>query len=220
MTVTDTNPAPDSPADSAAATCCAHPSSGTPRRSLLYQGLTALISTVIVAIPASLGGLFFLDPILRRPKSGSGGQAGGAARKDENGFIRLDVTREAVPADGTPVSVTVYDDIEDAWNRFPNVPVGSIWLRKVGDGPILAFNSICPHLGCSVNYRRAENDFFCPCHTSAFALDGKKSNEVPPRDMDALDVAMRTGGKDDPAGSEIWVKFQNFRRATSERIPI
>jgi menaquinol-cytochrome c reductase iron-sulfur subunit len=71
-----------------------------------------------------------------------------------------------------------------------------------------------------VNYRRAENDFFCPCHTSAFALDGKKSNEVPPRDMDALEVAMRTGGKDDPAGSEIWVKFQNFRRATSERIPI
>lgn len=181
MTVSDSNPAPDSPSGPTAATCCAHPSPGTPRRSLLYQGLTALISTVIVAIPASLGGLFFLDPILRRPKSGSGGQAGGAARKDENGFIRLDVTREAVPADGTPVSVTVYDDIEDAWNRFPNVPVGSIWLRKVGDGPILAFNSICPHLGCSVNYRRAENDFFCPCHTSAFALDGKKSNEVPPR---------------------------------------
>lgn len=221
MTVTDSNhPAPDSPADSMAADCCHNPGSCTPRRSLLYQGLTALISTIIVAIPASLGGLFFLDPILRRQKASGGSQPGTAARKDENGFIRLDVTREAVPQDGTPVSVTVFDDIEDAWNRFPNVPVGSIWLRKVGDGPILAFNSICPHLGCSVNYRRAENDFFCPCHTSAFALDGKKSNEVPPRDMDALEVAMRTGGKDDPAGSEIWVKFQNFRRATSERIPI
>jgi menaquinol-cytochrome c reductase iron-sulfur subunit len=221
MTVTDSNqPAPDSPADSSATTCCHGPASCTPRRSLLYQGVTALISTIIVAIPASLGGLFFLDPILRRQKSSGGSQPGAAARKDENGYIRLDVTREAVPQDGTPVSVTVFDDIEDAWNRFPNVPVGSIWLRKVGDGPILAFNSICPHLGCSVNYRRAENDFFCPCHTSAFALDGKKSNEVPPRDMDALEVAMRTGGKDDPAGSEIWVKFQNFRRATSERIPI
>ncbi|MFM7057899.1 MAG: ubiquinol-cytochrome c reductase iron-sulfur subunit [Planctomycetota bacterium] len=220
MTVTDSSPAPASPADSQAASCCRHPVSGTPRRSLLYQGLTAFISTVIVAIPAGLGGLFFLDPILRRPKSDGGGRAQGAGRKDENGFIRLDVTREAVPADGTPVSVTVYDDIEDAWNRFPNVPVGSIWLRKVGDGPIIAFNSICPHLGCSVNYRRAENDFFCPCHTSAFALDGKKSNEVPPRDMDALEVAMRTGGQDDPAGSEIWVKFQNFRRATAEQIPI
>jgi nitrite reductase/ring-hydroxylating ferredoxin subunit len=220
MTVTDSTPAPDSPADSPTPGCCQHPAPCTPRRSLLYQGLTAFISTVIVAIPASLGGLFFLDPILRRQKSGGGSKAGLAGRKDENGFIRLDVTREAVPSDGTPVSVTVYDDIEDAWNRFPNVPVGSIWLRKVGDGPILAFNSICPHLGCSVNYRRAENDFFCPCHTSAFTLDGQKSNEVPPRDMDALDVAMRTGGQDDPSGSEIWVKFQNFRRATADRIPI
>jgi menaquinol-cytochrome c reductase iron-sulfur subunit len=220
MTVTDSNPAPGNSADTTAAGCCHAAPSATPRRSLLYQGLTAFISTIIVAIPASLGGLFFLDPILRRQKSAGAGKAGPAARKDENGFIRLDVTREAVPGDGTPVSVTVFDDIEDAWNRFPNVPVGSIWLRKVGDGPILAFNSICPHLGCSVNYRRAENDFFCPCHTSAFALDGKKSNEVPPRDMDALEVAMRTAGKDDPAGSEIWVKFQNFRRATPERIPI
>lgn len=191
----------------------------TPRRGLLIQGLTALISTAIMAIPATLGGLFFLDPILRR-KQAAGGTGGGSARKDEQGFLRLDVNREAIPADGTPVSVTVFDDIEDAWNRFRNVPVGSIWLRKVGDGPILAFSSVCPHLGCSVNYRRAENDFFCPCHTSAFGLDGRKSNEVPPRDMDGLEVSMRTEGREDVAGSEIWVKFQNFRRATAEKIPV
>jgi menaquinol-cytochrome c reductase iron-sulfur subunit len=194
----------------------------TPRRGLLIQGLTALISTALMAIPATLGGLFFLDPILRKKQAaGAAGAAGGAgARKDEQGFLRLDVNREAIPADGTPVSVTVYDDIEDAWNRFRNVPVGSIWLRKVGDGPILAFSSVCPHLGCSVNFRRAENDFFCPCHTSAFGLDGRKSNEVPPRDMDALEVSMRTAGQADAAGTEIWVKFQNFRRATAEKIPV
>ena len=193
----------------------------TPRRSLLVHALTAFLSFIIVAIPSTLGGLFFLDPILRKRKAATGnGSAAGVSRKDEQGFIRLDVTRDVIPGDGTPVSVTVFDDIEDAWNRFRNVPVGSIWLRKVGDGPILAFNSVCPHLGCSVNYRRAENDFFCPCHTSAFSLDGTKSNEVPPRDMDALEVAMRTSGKDDAAGNEIWVKFLNFRRATAEKTAI
>jgi menaquinol-cytochrome c reductase iron-sulfur subunit len=193
----------------------------TPRRSLLVHALTAFLSFIIVAIPSTLGGLFFLDPILRKKKAVKGnGSAADVARKDEQGYIRLDVTRDVIPADGTPVSVTVFDDIEDAWNRFRNVPVGSIWLRKVGDGPILAFNSVCPHLGCSVNYRRAENDFFCPCHTSAFSLDGTKSNEVPPRDMDALEVAMRTSGKDDAAGNEIWVKFLNFRRATAEKTAI
>ena len=193
----------------------------TPRRSLLIQFVTAAISVVIVAIPATLGGLFFLDPILRKRKAAAGdGSADGLQRKDALGFIRLDITREAVPADGTPVAVTVLDDIIDAWNRFKNVPAGSIWVRKVGDGPILAFNSICPHLGCSVDYRGAEHDFFCPCHTSSFTLDGKKSNDIPPRDMDALQVSMRTNGVEDKDGNEIWVLYQKFRGATAEKIVV
>ncbi len=191
----------------------------TPRRSLLIQFITAAISVVIVAVPATLGGLFFLDPIIRKRKATKGdAKVGELHRKDDAGFIRLDITRDAVPADGTPVAITVLDDIVDAWNRFKHVPAGSIWLRKVGDGPILAFNSICPHLGCSVDYRGAEHDFFCPCHTSSFTLDGKKSNDIPPRDMDGLQVSMRTNGVEDSAGNEIWVLYQKFRGATSEKI--
>ena len=198
------------------------PAAETPRRSMLVHGITAILSFVIVAVPSTLGGLFFLDPILRKKKATSGGGAtdGEIAKKDEGGFIRLDVTKDSIPQDGTPLAVTVKDDIIDAWNKFRDVPVGSIWLRKVGDGPILAFNSVCPHLGCSVDYHRADNHFFCPCHTSAFDMDGKKKNEIPPRDMDVLEVAMRTNGQDDANGVEIWVKFQNFQRATSEKIAI
>lgn len=192
-----------------------------PRRGVMLQALTGFLSFLLMAIPGTLGGLFFLDPILRRKKSATPGQAGAPqARKDEEGFIRLDVTRDAVPEDGTPVSVTVFDDIDDAWNRFSNVPVGSIWLRRDEQGVVSAFNSICPHLGCSVNYRRAENDFFCPCHTSAFGLDGEKTNQIPPRSMDSLDVSMRTDGQSDETGSEIWVRFCNFRRATADKIEI
>lgn len=198
------------------------PATETPRRSMLVHGITAIISFLIVAVPSTLGGLFFLDPILRKKKSssGSGATDGEIAKKDDAGFILLDVTKDSIPQDGTPLAVTVKDDITDAWNKFRDVPVGSIWLRKVGDGPILAFNSVCPHLGCSVDYVRADNHFFCPCHTSAFELDGKKKNEIPPRDMDGLEVSMRTNGRDDANGVEIWVKFQNFQRATSEKIAI
>ena len=120
------------------------PTTETPRRSMLVHFFTAVISFVIVAVPSTLGGLFFLDPILRKRKAVSGDATSGAvAKKDEDGFIRLDVTKDALPQDGTPLSVTVKDDLIDAWNLFPDVPVGSIWLRKVGDGPILAFNSVC-----------------------------------------------------------------------------
>lgn len=193
----------------------------THRRGVLIQLFTAAVSFILVAIPSILGGLFFLDPILRKRKAAAGGvDDGEIPRKDDAGFIRLDVTKDAVPQDGTPLAVTVRDDIIDAWNLFKDVPVGSIWLRKLGDGPVTAFTSVCPHLGCSVNFRRAENDFFCPCHTSVFALDGKKTNKVPPRDMDTLEVVMRTSGQDDANGAEIWVRYQNFRRATSEKIVI
>ncbi len=198
------------------------PAAETPRRSMLVHGITAILSFLIVAVPSTLGGLFFLDPILRKKKatSGDGARDGEIAKKDEAGFIRLDVTKDSVPQDGTPLAVTVKDDIIDAWNMFRDVPVGSIWLRKVGDGPILAFNSVCPHLGCSVDYVPADNHFFCPCHTSAFNLDGKKKNEIPPRDMDVLEVAMRTNGQDDANGVEIWVKFQNFRKTITDKIAI
>lgn len=190
-------------------------------RGRFLQLLTAFLSFLIVAIPSTIGGLFFLDPLMRK-KAGRAGQgaAAGLQKKDERGFIRLDVTADVIPEDGTPVSVTVRDDHEDAWNRFTDVPVGSIWLRRNPDGGIVAFNSVCPHLGCSVNYRRSENDFFCPCHTSAFALDGTKTNEIPPRNMDGLAVALRSEGLDDPRGTEIWVRYQNFRRATPEQIPL
>ena len=198
------------------------PATETPRRSMLVHGITAILSFLIVTVPSTLGGLFFLDPILRKKTATSGGgvKDGELAKKDDAGFIRLEVTKDSVPQDGTPLAVTIKDDLIDAWNLFRDVPVGSIWLRKVGDGAILAFNSVCPHLGCSVDYIRADNHFFCPCHTSAFDLDGKKTNEIPPRDMDVLEVSMRTNGQDDANGLEIWVKFQNFQRATSEKIAI
>ena len=194
----------------------------TTRRSVVLQFVTAVLSFLLIALPSTIAGLFFLDPLLRR-RSGSVAENSGegiTGKKDDQGFIRLEVTSKVIPEDGVPVAVTVRDDLIDAWNRFADVPVGSIWLRRNPDGSIVAFNSICPHLGCSVNYRRGENDFFCPCHTSAFALDGRKTNDIPPRNMDSLIVSIRTNGQDDPAGEEIWVKYQNFRRGTKEKLPL
>ncbi len=190
------------------------------RRSAVVHLLTAAVSFVIVGIPSAIAGLFFLDPLLRkRGVRAAGGTATAAARKDEAGFIRLSVSGAVLPHDGTPVLVTVQDDIEDAWNYFRDVPVGSVWLRKSADGRITALHSVCPHLGCSVNYRQSAGDFYCPCHTSAFALDGQKTNQIPPRNMDSLEVSIRTDGREDPAGAEIWVKFQNFRKGVSEKTP-
>lgn len=199
---------PDAPNPSADA-----PKAG--RRNVLVEMVTGFLSVLLVAVPSTIGGVFFFDPLFRRKKADSGGDG-----ESLDGFLKLPVTADSVPADGTPVAVSIRTDQDDAWHRFKNVPVGSVWLRKNPDGEILVFNSVCPHLGCSVDYRRSENDFFCPCHTSRFTLDGEKTNDIPPRDMDSLEIAMATDGKPAEDGNELWVKFQNFRRATPEKTPI
>lgn len=185
------------------------------RRSAV-QVLTGVLGVLLNVIPVTLGGLFFLDPLVRG-RRGSGGQGSGS---DNEGFVPLNIDTTAVPADGTPVAATVIADQTDAWNMYKDVPIGSIWLRRRADGTIAAFNSTCPHLGCSVDYRAGNNDFYCPCHTSAFDLDGAPQNEIPPRAMDDLEIFTATDGQRDESGTEIWVKYQEFRGGTDEKIVV
>ena len=134
-------------------------------------------------------------------------------QKDEEGYINLKISIASLPEDGSPQSVKVYDDKIDAWNKFKNVEVGTVWLRHdPSTDEVIAFNTICPHLGCAIDYRQANADFYCPCHTSTFDISGKRLNKIPPRDMDPLDVKI----KDD----QIWLKYENFRAGTEERTPV
>ncbi len=178
-----------------------------PRRGFLYKFFAGALSVVAGVIPGAAGLAFFMDPLLRKPKTGGGGSGG--VVKDAEGYIKMSIPLDALPNDGAPQKFAVFDDIINAWNKQPNQPIGSVWLRKINN-QVIAFNVTCPHLGCAVEHRSAQGDFYCPCHTSAFALDGKKLNQIPPRDMDSLDVKV--------SGNDIWIKFQNFRGATSEKV--
>ncbi len=119
---------------------------------------------------------------------------------------------------GVPRSFAIIEDRQDAWVRYPREPVGSVWLIRQPEGSppaVIAMSSECPHLGCAINLTADGKDFLCPCHTSAFDLDGKPRNSVPPRPMDRLEVELGPG--DDP---EVSVKFQRFRTQSEERIPL
>ena len=119
---------------------------------------------------------------------------------------------------GVPRSFAIIEERRDAWVKYPREPVGSVWLIRQADGAsprVIALTSECPHLGCAVNLNADGKSFLCPCHTSAFDLDGKPKNQVPPRAMDHLQVELTQG--DDP---EVRVKFQRFRTQSEEQIPL
>jgi menaquinol-cytochrome c reductase iron-sulfur subunit len=204
----DSGPSSKPPSNADARTLAdAHPASG-PRRGFLAKALAFLTGGVLVTLPTAAGLAFFLDPLLR--KRGSAG--GGDGRRDADGFLPV-TNLAAIPVDGKPQVFTVYDDTVDAWNKFADQPVGRVFLRKLPDGSVTAFNMRCPHLGCAVDYRPAQNDYLCPCHMSAFDLGGHKKNEIPPRNLDALEVKIKDK-------SEVWVRYETFKAGTPDRIVV
>lgn len=175
---------------------------GEPRRGFITHIFAAGIGLLVGTVPALAGLAFFLDPIVRKKKGGSG-----------DGFLKMPVALEALEINGEPQLVKIIMDKVDAWNTYLNQPVGAVYLRRTDKDKVVAFNSRCPHLGCAVDYKPSDKIYFCPCHTSTFGMDGQKQNEIPPRDLDMLDVQIRNG-------TEVWLKFQNFRATTPEKIPV
>ena len=169
----------------------------TGRRNLVVAGFATLIGGIISLFPFGAGLLVFLDPILKTKPKAAGKTAG---------TLRRISTKDAVPADGTPVQVPVIADQKDAWSLEANQPIGAVYLRNVG-GKIECFNAICPHAGCFVAYSADRKCFQCPCHTSAFELDGSRKHPSPsPRDMDGLVVDAEKLA----ATGEVWVDFVNY----------
>ena len=59
----------------------------------------------------------------------------------------------------TAKQYSVIADKEDAWNKFKGISIGAVYLRKV-DGKVKALHTVCPHLGCFIDYRAGKNDFY------------------------------------------------------------
>ena len=119
---------------------------------------------------------------------------------------------DAVPSDGTPINVpVVIESPRDAWTRMPPTTVGAVFLRK-GDDGIVAFSTVCPHLGCGIDYSGDKGTFACPCHESSFDIDGRISAGPSPRGMDALETRVQNG--------QVEVKFEKFKLGTAEKVTV
>jgi menaquinol-cytochrome c reductase iron-sulfur subunit len=109
---------------------------------------------------------------------------------------------------GPPVKVDVFADKRDAWNRVVKVKVGSAWILRDGE-KLHAYSSVCPHLGCAVDYEPEGPRFGCPCHHSAFSLDGKVQGGPAPRGMDALELEEKDG--------VVSVRYERFRQGIAAK---
>jgi menaquinol-cytochrome c reductase iron-sulfur subunit len=169
----------------------------TSRRSFLGL-LTAVLMAVIgflVAIPA-IG--YFFGPLRRRSGTADDAfQDVGALADVPIGQWRL---------------LSVEKTHEDGWKRTR--VRHAIWVRRRGEDPrdITVFSSICPHLGCPINWITDQSQFFCPCHGAIFDVNGRCTGGPPPRGMDPLEHEVRAG--------RLWVRWQDFKIGVAERVPV
>jgi menaquinol-cytochrome c reductase iron-sulfur subunit len=179
-----------------------------PRRNFFIEALALTIGAVITIFPFIPGVAVLLDPVLRRKKKGIG-------ESGDEEFVRV-TTLDSIPTSGVQ-QFPVIADRHDAWSHFPNERVGAVYLRRVGENTVECFNAVCPHLGCIYSYVASRNEFYCPCHNSAFHIDGSKIEgpgrvNPSPRPLDELQVDVKENG-------EVWVKFEDYLTGIEEKIP-
>src|SRR5262245_23928220 len=89
------------------------------RRQFLTKAAAVVCGGVATLVPVGAGLMTIVDP-LRRGADSAGGHA----------FLRV-TSLASLPEDGTPRRFEIIAGRVDAWNRFPNVAIGAVYLRRV-----------------------------------------------------------------------------------------
>ncbi|HUB80900.1 MAG TPA: Rieske 2Fe-2S domain-containing protein [Bryobacteraceae bacterium] len=69
-----------------------------------------------------------------------------------------------------------------------------IWVVRNTEG-IFVIIAICTHLGCTPDWKPAENKFKCPCHGSGYDSEGINFEGPAPRPMDRAHVELNAQGQ-------------------------
>jgi len=166
----------------------------TGRRGALQTiaAVSGAVGCCAIAVPTAR---FLVAPALR---------AAGAGR-----WIKT-VPVDSLP-DGEPKRVALVADRRDAWTLEKNVELGAAWLLRKGT-EVVAWSTVCPHLGCAVDRSPTGTGFNCPCHDSSFDAGGGRLTGPSPRGLDVLASKVEDGF--------VHVEFQRFRQGTPEKEPV
>lgn len=58
------------------------------------------------------------------------------------------------------------------------------------DGDVKAFNALCTHTDCTVQYLPEKSEIFCGCHNGVYNLNGQNVSGPPPRPLEEYKVTL------------------------------
>ena len=182
----------------------------TGRRCFLAQAGTVVLASAAIAPAVLAAASTVLTPVKKHLENSKAQSEGGDVKEYPVG------TFAELPEDGTPLLVSIRDELVDGWSKEVNV-VGAIYARRVGDG-VKVLHTMCPHMGSTVGLKKDEKMFFCPSHSAWFDLDGKRleiggAKNPCKRDMDELEARVAEDGT-------ILVQFCCFKSDSAEKIQV
>ena len=110
-----------------------------------------------------------------------------------------------------PRNVKIKDIKVDAWTKFPPTEIGAVWIIMDKERKFTVFTSICPHLGCGIDWDKNLGKFICPCHDSFFDIEGRVLSGPSPRGMDTMETEIKDG--------KVFVKYRKMRLGISKKMP-
>ena len=110
----------------------------------------------------------------------------------------------------SPKEMACIHSVTDGWQKTTTKK--SVWAVKDGKGAITVFSPLCTHLGCGYRWEADQRQFYCPCHNSYFALDGKVLAGPAPRPLDSLPVKIENG--------RVLVVYKEFKAGAAAKIEL
>lgn len=162
------------------------------RRGFVARLVAAIMAVIGAVAGVPLAGYTILPALKKRPER----------------WVDAGAAAELMP--GQPRELKIYQTVTDGWLKT-TVPK-SVWAVKHHSGEVVVYSGLCPHLGCAFRWNPQKQQFQCPCHTAAFALDGRVLGGPPPRPLDTLPSKVE--------GGRLLVIYKEFKAGASKPVEI
>ncbi|MBI5057113.1 MAG: ubiquinol-cytochrome c reductase iron-sulfur subunit [Nitrospirae bacterium] len=163
----------------------------TSRRSFLKWliGVLYAVNALVIGVP-------FLRTVIR------------AAPPQRSDWVRV-AEINSLPV-GIPRNINFLTRTEDAY--IIGQSVRSVWIIKHSQNKVTVFSPICTHLGCHYTWKDEAGVFACPCHASAFSIDGSIIAGPAPRPLDTLGHKVENGA--------VYVQWEQFKVGTTQKVRV
>lgn len=111
---------------------------------------------------------------------------------------------------GRPMQLDHVTTIRDGWMEAKSQK--AVWAVKQPQGDVKVFSPICTHLGCGYRWDDTEKKFLCPCHGSAYDVNGLVLGGPAPRPLDRLPAKVEQG--------RLLVMYKDFKSGLTESIEL